>query len=96
MEKNEEMDLKLKKQSEKIMAVILIACAIWFGVYMIKKNSVKVEPCECADLSSKAQLVGEWHLSKANQQKLIDCESTYTYVEEAYNECVDNELKKIH
>lgn len=96
METKEQMDLRIKKQAEKFMLVLAGAFFIWCMVYIYEKNSVDVNPCDCADLSSKAQLVGEWHLSESDQKKLIECESVYTYSEEAYNECVNNSIEEIH
>ena len=85
----EEMDLKIKKQSEKIVLILACIFGICCFVYVYKKNNINVNPCDCADLSSKAQIVGEWHLSESDQKKLIDCESVYTYSEEAYEACVN-------
>ena len=85
----EEMDLKIKKQVEKIMLALAGIFFIGCMVYVFKNNKADVNPCDCADLSSKAQIVGEWHLSESDQKKLIDCESVYTYSEEAYEACVN-------
>ena len=94
METREQMDLRVKKQAEKVMLILAGAFFIWCMVYVYKKNNVDVNPCDCADLSSKSQLMGEWNMKEADRNKLIECESVYTYSEEAYNACVNGMLYK--
>ena len=90
----EEMDLKIKKQVEKIMLALAGIFFIGCMVYVFKNNKADVNPCDCADLSSKSQLMGEWNMKEADRNKLIDCESVYTYSEEAYEACVNKMLYK--
>jgi hypothetical protein len=94
METKEEMDLKVKKQTEKVMLALAGIFFIGCMVYVFKKNNVKVNACDCADLSSKSQLMGEWNMKEADRNKLIECESVYTYSEQAYNDCVNGMLYK--
>lgn len=96
METKEQIELRVKKQVEKIMLVLAGIFFVWCMIQVFKKDKSDINPCDCADLSSKAKLVGEWHLSETQRKKLIDCESVYTYVEEAYNDCVNNSIKEIH
>ena len=65
----EEMDLKIKKQSEKIVLILACIFGICCFVYVYKKNNISVNPCDCADLSSKAQIVGEWHLGNFERKQ---------------------------
>jgi hypothetical protein len=94
METKEQMDLRVKKQSEKVILVLAGAFFIWCMIYVYKKNNVHVNACDCADLSSKSQLMGEWNMRESDRNKLIECESVYTYSEEAYNACVNGMLYK--
>ena len=94
METKEQMDLRVKKQTEKVMLILAGAFFIWCMVQVFKKDKTDVNPCDCADLSSKSQLMGEWNMKKSDRNKLIECESVYTYSEEAYSGCVNGMLYK--
>ncbi len=82
-------DIKLKH-----IVIMLVVCVSVFMIVTKLMEKPNVNPCDCADLSSKAQIVGEWHLSQSDQKKLVDCESVYTYSEEAYEACVNKLMVK--
>lgn len=94
MDAQEQLKLRVKRQTEIVMLVLAGIFFIWCMIQVFKKDKSDVNPCDCADLSSKSQLMGEWNMKESDRNKLIECESVYTYSEEAYEACVNGMLYK--
>jgi len=75
-------------------AFAIILCIIIVGVVIMKLTETKVNPCDCADVGSKAQIIGYHNLTEEQKKVFKACESKYTTPAAAFEDCVESHMPK--
>lgn len=78
----------------KAFGVFLVIIVIGVVLFKFIDDKTKVDPCDCADIGSKVQIVGYQNLT-SEQKKLYDaCEKKYTTPAAAFEDCVESQMPK--
>lgn len=77
---------KALSTKKKVIYVVIAFVSTQLLAYALTPN---VDPCDCADVASKAEIIGYDNLTSKQQDLYKDCESKYTYSGEAFDACVN-------
>lgn len=75
-------------------AFVILLIVIVLGVFITKfiETKTKIDPCDCADLGSKVQIVGYQNLSNDQKEMYNECEKKYTTPTSAFEACVESQM----
>ena len=95
IEKYGQVDLEGIKSSMGLKKYVIPICFFIVVVVLFNLFSKKVvDPCDCADIGAKVQIIGYQNLT-SEQKKLYDaCEKKYTTPAAAFEACVESQMPK--
>ena len=79
---------------KKILYVVALIVATQVLGALLTMINPAPDPCDCADVASKAEMIGYDNLNSKQQKLYRRCESKYTYSGDAYDACVEKHLNK--
>lgn len=88
------VDIKAAKSSMGLKIILPLIILVTVVVIYVNPFATKVDPCDCADVASKAQIIGYNNLTSIQQGLYKDCEKKYTTSGAAYDACVNKHLSK--
>jgi len=59
-----------------------------------KNERVQINPCDCADIGSKVQIIGYNNLTEKQKKTFSACEKKYTTPAAAFEDCVEKNMPK--
>jgi uncharacterized membrane protein YqhA len=82
------------KQKITYSVILIFGIPLISAILSLISPSSKVSPCDCADVASKAEIIGYNNLSDSQQSLYRICEDKYTTSGDAYNDCVNGMINK--